>query len=116
MSDKLVMLSVRCADLLYHYVEEGIDAMEITKQPLWKEWLHEAYQDPDFLMTGYFSVYEKCRDQAIDTLNLNEVRGCITFLLRQMRCEYPPYWCLTDGSLADLLMRWSVLVTWKEDV
>lgn len=45
-------------------------------------------------------------DKAPADMTDNEVRGCITFLLRQMRSQYAPYPCLISGELHGLLVRW----------
>ena len=70
-------------------------------------WREAVYSDPGFLYDGdYFSCYDACRGKNPAVLSNNEVRGCITFLLRQMRCQYPPYPCLDSGELLALLDRW----------
>ncbi len=35
-----------------------------------------------------------------------EVRACVTFYVRQMRFQYPPYPCIAGGELLRLLERW----------
>ena len=72
-----------------------------------RAWRKAAYDDPDFLYDGdYFACYEECRDMDVNSLNNEQVRGCITFLLRQMRNQYAPYPCLVSGELRRLLLRW----------
>lgn len=111
-NNKTVLLSIQCADMLYHYRKRDIAAGDITQQPIWQTWLEAAYADPEFLLPqNFLSVYKNCRVKPVEELTLTEIRASITFLLRRLRCEYPPYTCLTDGSLADLLMHWSMLAT-----
>ena len=86
-----------------------------TKDDRFRDWQKAAYDDPDFAYDGdYFAVYEECRDKDTNSLNNEQVRGCITFLLRQMRNQYAPYPCLTSGELLELLERWIELND-KED-
>ena len=78
-----------------------------TGDERYRAWRDAVYSDPDFLYEGnYFTCYDNCRGKDAGTLSNDEVRGCITFLLRQMRCEYPPYPCLDSGELLRLLDRW----------
>ncbi len=80
-----------------------------------RAWRKAAYDDPDFLYEGdYFAVYDDCRDKDVTELTNDQVRGCITFLLRQMRNQYAPYPCLTSGELYQLLVRW-IELNEKED-
>lgn len=77
------------------------------KDDRYREWLKAAYEEPGFLdAKDYFSIYEACREKSPETLTNDEVRGCVTFLIRQMRNQYAPYPCLTDGELLGLLERW----------
>ena len=77
------------------------------KDDRYREWLKAAYDEPGFLDEGdYFSVYESCREKAPGTLSKDEVRACVTFLIRQMRNQYAPYPCLAGGELLALLDRW----------
>lgn len=71
-----------------------------------------AYDVPGFLTADedFLSVYRRCIKKPIEELTLCNVRECITFPVRQMRCAYPSYRCITDGSLANLLMRWVKVV------
>ncbi|MCR4883525.1 MAG: hypothetical protein K6A68_08145 [Clostridiales bacterium] len=81
-----------------------------TADERFRAWREAVYGDPDFLYEGnYFTCYESCRGKDAGVLSNDEVRGCITFLLRQMRCEYPPYPCLDSGELLALLDRWITL-------
>ena len=50
----------------------------------------------------------------VNKLTDDQVRGCITFLLRQMRNQYAPYPCLASGELHQLLLRW-IELNGKED-
>lgn len=78
-----------------------------TDDGRYRAWLRAVYDDPDFLYDGdYFECYERCRDKTPADMTDNEVRGCITFLLRQMRSQYAPYPCLISGELHGLLVRW----------
>lgn len=78
-----------------------------TDDERFRDWREAVYSDPEFLYEGnYITCYWECRDKEIKTLTNDEVRGCITFLLRQMRCEYPPYPCLDSGELLAYLDRW----------
>ena len=80
-----------------------------------RAWRKAAYDDPDFLYDGdYIACYEKCREQAAGELTNDQVRACITFLLRQMRNQYAPYPCLVSGELHSLLLRW-IELNEKED-
>ena len=72
-----------------------------------RAWRKAAYEDPGFLYDGdYIACYEECRDKETSELTNDEVRCCITFLLRQMRNQYAPYPCLVSGELYRLLLRW----------
>ena len=78
-----------------------------TNDDRFRAWQAAAYDDPDFLYDGdYFAIYDECRNKDANDLNDEQVRGCITFLLRQMRNQYAPYPCLTSGELYRLLVRW----------
>ena len=78
-----------------------------TNDERYHAWEHTVYDDSDFLYEGdYFERYEQCRDKVPSDMTNDEVRGCITFLLRQMRNQYAPYPCLVSGELHDLLARW----------
>ena len=80
-----------------------------------RAWRKVAYDDPDFMYEGdYIACYEKCREQAAGELTNDQVRACITFLLRQMRNQYTPYPCLVSGELHSLLLRW-IELNEKED-
>ena len=80
-----------------------------------RAWRKAAYDDPDFLYDGdYIACYEECRDKDASELSNDQVRGCITFLLRQMRNQYAPYPCLVSGELYRLLLRW-IELNEKED-
>ncbi len=78
-----------------------------TVLPVFRNWLSAAYDDPDFLVSqDYITVYGECREKPVEKLTKHQVRACITFLIRQMRCSYVPYSCILDGSLVRLLDRW----------
>ncbi len=69
-------------------------------------WRKAAYDDPDFLYDGdYIACYEECRNMDTDELTKDQVRACITFLLRQMRNQNTPYPCLVSAELHRLLLR-----------
>ncbi len=73
----------------------------------WQAWLKAVYEDSGFLCSGdCFAVYQECRGKPVDSLGVDQVCACVTFLLRQMRNEYEPYPSLTDGELLALLNRW----------
>ena len=79
----------------------------LTDDSRFLDWRKAVYDDPDFLYEGdYFAVYEDCRGKDPAGLNEEQVRACITFLLRQMRCASAPYPCLTSGELLGFLNRW----------
>ena len=79
----------------------------IVNDDRFRAWRKAAYDDPGFLYGGdYISCYEECRDRDVNELTNEQVRGCITFLLRQMRNQYAPYPCLVSGQLHSLLLRW----------
>ena len=87
----------------------------LTNDDRFLDWRRAVYNDPDFLYDGdYFAVYDECRGKDTNTLNSEQVRACITFLLRQMRNQYEPYPCLTSGELLALLDRW-IELNEKED-
>ncbi len=78
-----------------------------TVLPVFRNWLSAAYDDPDFLVSrDYLTVFGECHDKPVETLTLLQVRSCITFLIRQMRCTFVPYPCIIDGSMVRLLNRW----------
>lgn len=78
-----------------------------TRRADYREWLGAVYADPGFLFGGDFvSVYTGCRGKEPEAMTMDEIRACVTFYLRQMRCEYPPYTCLRDRSLLRCLSRW----------
>ena len=87
--------------------ESALTDPKFTQEKAFSEWLGAAYSDPMFLFDGdYFEMYDKCRDKAVGTLTMRETRGCLTFLIRQMRCAYVPYDCVLDGSLLAFLEHW----------
>ena len=78
-----------------------------TRDARWQDWLNAVYDDPGFLFNGdSFAVWQECRSKPADSLDTEQARACVTFLLRQMRNEFEPYPCLTDGELLALLNRW----------
>ena len=86
-----------------------------TNDDRYHAWEQAVYDDPDFLYDGdYFECYAQCQEKEANTLTDEQVRGCITFLLRQMRNQYAPYPCLVSGELHDLLARW-IELNEKED-
>ena len=91
--------------------DEVMSAPVFTRRAVYREWLGAAYADPDFLFTGDFvSEYTGCRGKEPEAMSMDEIRACVTFYLRQMRCEYPPYSCLCDHSLLRCLSRWIDLI------
>lgn len=106
MTDELLNRSAILLADIENNLEESRNDPYFTKRDAWREWQSAAYADPGFLYDGdIFDVYADCRNRDTDTLTMNEVRGCLTFLIRQTRCEYPPYSCLCDGTLPKLLFR-----------
>ena len=96
-----------CADFLRLTVPETGRHPGHTRDERWKAWLKTVYEDSNFLYDGdFFAVYDECRDKLPGEMDKDQVRACITFLLRQMRQEYEPYSCLTSGELLALLNRW----------
>ena len=96
-----------CADYLRSVLQDSRETPADAKDSRFRDWQTATYEESGFLDTGdFFAVYEKCRNKAPDMLTSNEVRGCVTFLLRQMRYEYPPYSCIENGELLALLERW----------
>ena len=82
-----------------------------TKNDAYREWQSAAYNEPEFLYAGdYITLYKRCMRKDAAHLNVEEVRASITFLLRQMRCEYAPYSCIVSGRLAALMARYIELV------
>lgn len=81
-----------------------------TKDDAYREWQKAAYDEPAFLYDGdYLSLHSHCAGKDAANLSMEEVRASITFLLRQMRCEYAPYSCIVSGRLASLLTRYIAL-------
>ena len=79
----------------------------LTNDSRFLDWRKAVYDDPDFLSDGdYFTVYGECRGKDPGSLNEEQVRACVTFLLRQMRSAGAPYPCLTSGELLGFLNRW----------
>ena len=79
----------------------------IDSDDRFRAWRKAVYDDPDFLYDGdYIECYEGYRDKDVNELTNDQVRACITFLLRQMRNQYAPYPCLESGELHRLLVRW----------
>lgn len=69
-------------------------------------WQSALYDDTGFLYDGdYFAVFDQCQSKDTFTLTMDETRACITFLIRQMRYEYEPYPCITDGTFFELLIH-----------
>ena len=86
-----------------------------TNDERYHAWEQAVYDDLDFLYEGdYFECYDECQGKAPNTLTNEQVRGCITFLLRQMRNQYAPYPCIVSGELHDLLTHW-IELNEKED-
>ena len=82
-----------------------------TTQSALTRWLGAVYSADGFLYEDdYFDLFNRCREKPVSGLNLDETRGMLTFLIRQMRCSYVPYPCVLDGSLAALLEHWLELV------
>ena len=99
--------TVKCTDYLRLVFPSTGEHPGDGKDERYRDWLKAAYDEPAFLYDGdYFSVYEACREKTPETMTKSEVRGCVTFLLRQMRSQYAPYPCLTSGELLSLLDRW----------
>lgn len=86
-----------------------------TRDDAYREWQMAAYDEPAFLYDGdYLSLYNHCAAKDAANLSMEEVRASITFLIRQMRCEYAPYSCIVSGRLASLLTRYIALA--KEEI
>ena len=87
--------------------EERLQDPALTQCHIFRDWLEAVYNAPSFLArTGYLACYSGCRGRNVRELNLEEVQGCITFLVRQMRNQYPPYSCIVSGEMKKLLERW----------
>ena len=114
MSD-LINKTKACAEFLQLALPATGQHPGHTKDDRFRDWEMAAYDDPTFLYDGdYFAVYDECCGKDTNTLNSEQVRACVTFLLRQMRNQYEPYPCLASGELLALLDRW-IELSEKED-
>ena len=103
----LLQKAKECVDFLSLALPETGKHPGHTKDDRWRAWQKAVYDDPEFLYDGDFiAVYEECREKPAAELSLDQLRACITFLLRQMRSQYEPYPCLTDGAMRALLQQW----------
>lgn len=96
-----------CVAILSSASQEVRRKTDLTQHEAFQAWRRAAYEEPGFLYDGdYIGMYRACREKRLEGLSLEEVRTCITFDLRQMRCEYAPYSCIVKGELASLLRRY----------
>ncbi len=96
-----------CTAYLKSISPEGLRDPAVTQCRIFRDWLSAVYADPSFLdPENFFSCYEECRNKPAEEMSSDEVRACITFYVRQMRFQYPPYPCIVDGELLGLLDRW----------
>lgn len=106
MTMELMIKTEALADVLLNASDEELKNPGFDRQDCFTEWLALAYDDPDFFYEGdYIGVYQKCRCRNAQDLTLDEVRACVTFLIRQMRHEYAPYSCIRNRSLGNCLKR-----------
>lgn len=86
---------------------QGSEAPSLSSDPRYKAWHVAIYDDTaGFMFMGdFFGVYKRCREKDVATLTADEVRGCVTFLDRQMRHSGSDA-CLRNGELLKYLQRW----------
>lgn len=103
----LLSKAKECAVFLGLKLPETGNHSGLVNDDRFRDWRKAVYDDPDFLYDGdFFAVYGECREKDPGTLNEDQVRACVTFLLRQMRSAYAPYPCLVSGELLGFLNRW----------
>ncbi len=96
-----------CVAVLSSASQEEREKTDLTRHEAFQAWRRAAYEESGFLYDGdYIGMYRACKEKRIEGLSMEEVRACITFDLRQMRCEYAPYSCIVRGELAALLRRY----------
>ncbi len=101
MTDDFLNISIQLAEAL-----KSAEQDDITRTPLFRGWLSAAYDEEGFMyLPDYGKVYDMTHEQKAETLTYDQARARLTFFIRQMRFEYPPYSCMRGGAFADCLSR-----------
>lgn len=96
--------------------QEQLNNPSFTREKIFRNWLSSAYDEPGFLVfDGYLSIANQCREKAVSALSLLETRVSITFCVRKMRSEYPPYSFIINGVLEQLLTHYLDLTKEAEE-